>query len=278
MEFCKEPLGALEANDQATATEKIELKITYLNMISYGENTRKANLQEIADGLRVDKEMEYVKLKNQEIASLEPIDVTGESSIFVKLKEYPYEFEINEDLYLASVDGVKIADSSNNSISEEKINRIVEEKVNEKMQELEKNYVKVTDIERYATKEEVNKAISDSLLNSGLSMDTLYLGTAQNKGTYNFSFPQGKNLSNYKLLCFFTEGYSGAFGWVSKKSVLVEPVINNIQYSNADCYADEFDGWAILFSVNSSNSFRIGDIFLYGDFSAAKIYKVVGIY
>ena len=90
----------------------MELKITYLNMVSYGENTRKATLQELADGLFADKEVEYVKLKNQEIASLEPIDVTGESSFFVKLKEYPYEFEIDENLQLASVDGVKITDTN----------------------------------------------------------------------------------------------------------------------------------------------------------------------
>ena len=99
---------AVDKNNEATATEKMELKITYLNMVSYGENTRKATLQELADGLFEDKEVEYVKLKNQEVASLQKIDVTGESSFFVKLKEYPYEFEIDESLQLASVDGVRI--------------------------------------------------------------------------------------------------------------------------------------------------------------------------
>ena len=95
----------------------MELKITYLNMVSYGENTRKATLQELADGLFADKEVEYVKLKNQEVATLEPIDVSGESSFFVKLKEYAYEFEIDENLQLASVDGVKVA-TSNSSTDE----------------------------------------------------------------------------------------------------------------------------------------------------------------
>lgn len=108
--------GAVEQNEEATATEKMELKITYFNMISYGENTRKATLQELADGLCKDEEMQYVKLKNQEIASLEPIDVTGESSIFVKLKEYPYEFEIDGDLHLASVDGVKVENSNTEEV------------------------------------------------------------------------------------------------------------------------------------------------------------------
>jgi len=108
--------GAVDKNEEATAAEKMELKITYLSMVSYGENARKATLQEVADGLCKDEEMQYVKLKNQEIASLEPIDVTGENSIFVKLKEYPYEFEIDGDLHLASVDGVKVENSNTEEV------------------------------------------------------------------------------------------------------------------------------------------------------------------
>lgn len=77
-------------------------------MESYGEHTRKATLQELAEGLFVDKEIDYVKIKDKEVASLGEIDVTGESSIFVKLTKYPYEFEIGSDLHLASVDGVKV--------------------------------------------------------------------------------------------------------------------------------------------------------------------------
>lgn len=126
---------AVDKNEESVATEKMELKITYFNMISYGENTRKALLQELAEGLFQDKEIDYVKIKGNKIASLDKIDVTGENSIFVKLKEYPYEFEIDNDLHLASLDGVKIADADS-SYSEE-INRIVEQKWNEKMQEME---------------------------------------------------------------------------------------------------------------------------------------------
>ena len=110
--------GALDANDQATATEKIEMKITYFNVTSYGENTRKANLQELAEGMFQDKEIEYVKIKGNKVASLDKIDAAGEKSIFVKLKEYPYEFEIGSDLQLASVDGVKLStsDTSNDEL------------------------------------------------------------------------------------------------------------------------------------------------------------------
>lgn len=117
--------GAVDKNEEATATEKMEMKITYFNVISYGENTRKANLQELAEGMFQDKEIEYVKIKEQKVASLEAIDVTGESSIFVKLKEYPYEFEINEALHLVSVDGVKMADSENTSKVETEVGQYV---------------------------------------------------------------------------------------------------------------------------------------------------------
>lgn len=56
--------------------------------------------------------MEYVLTASKEHASLDKIDVTNISSIFTKLKEYPYEFEINSSLQLASIDGVKIADNN----------------------------------------------------------------------------------------------------------------------------------------------------------------------
>lgn len=95
---------ALDQNDEATATEKMELKITYFDMISYGENTRKATLQELAEGLFQDKEIDYIKIKENKIASLEEINVTGENSIFAKLKKYPYEFEIDNDLHVVSTD------------------------------------------------------------------------------------------------------------------------------------------------------------------------------
>ena len=126
----------MDANDQATATEKIEMKITYFNVTSYGENTRKANLQELAEGMFQDKEIEYVKIKEQKVASLEAIDVTGENSIFVKLKEYPYEFEINEDLHLASVDGAKVENSDSEQIEELKsqVASLEEENENLKVQ------------------------------------------------------------------------------------------------------------------------------------------------
>ena len=153
--------SALDANDKATATEKMELKITYLNMVSYGENTRKATLQELADGLFADKEVEYVKLKNQEIATLEPIDVTGENSFLVKLKEYSYEFEINSDLQLASVDGVKLATTDTKY---DELKASIEE-LNSKLTNLEKE-----------NEEWKEKYLTNS--GSETSVDILYSGAA----------------------------------------------------------------------------------------------------
>lgn len=73
---------ALEANDKAYALEEMELKISHLNSISYEQNMRKATLQEMADGLFADEQIEYVRLKNQEVVTLEPIDVERRKLIF----------------------------------------------------------------------------------------------------------------------------------------------------------------------------------------------------
>lgn len=59
-----------------------------------------------------DGEIEYVNTTSKaKISSLEKINVTGYNSIFTKLNEYPFEFEINNSLQLASINGVKIADT-----------------------------------------------------------------------------------------------------------------------------------------------------------------------
>lgn len=57
------------------ATETINMKITSLQMKSYTENQRLPNLQELADNLCKDEEMEYVQLKRKEVASLDKITV-----------------------------------------------------------------------------------------------------------------------------------------------------------------------------------------------------------
>ena len=75
--------------------------------------------EEISNSLCEDEEIEYVELQSKKRGSLEKIDVGNASSIFTKLKEYPYEFEINSSLQLASINGIEINNSEEDSSTEE---------------------------------------------------------------------------------------------------------------------------------------------------------------
>lgn len=97
---------AKEKTNIETATEKINLKITNSQMNSYAKNQRMSTLQELADDFCEDNEIEYVELKSKKIASLDKIEIGENTSFFTKLKDYPYEFEINSSLLIASIDGV----------------------------------------------------------------------------------------------------------------------------------------------------------------------------
>lgn len=83
----------------------------------YSKEQRMPTLQEFADGLCIDEEIEYVELKSKGIAALEKIEVGENTLIFTKIKAYPYEFEINSSLQLASINGVKV---SQNNLEEAK--------------------------------------------------------------------------------------------------------------------------------------------------------------
>lgn len=91
---------ASEETDKETATEIINLKITEAQIASYTQTQQMPSLQFLADSLCEDEEIEYVELTTQKTASIEKAKVktitVGEAkSIFTKLKQYPYEFEIN---------------------------------------------------------------------------------------------------------------------------------------------------------------------------------------
>ena len=75
-------------------------------MANYDENLDETSLQYISDMLFKDEEIQYVKLTKTSLPSSTPIDTTGYDSIFTKLKEYPYEFEINSSLRIASVEKI----------------------------------------------------------------------------------------------------------------------------------------------------------------------------
>ena len=104
--------------------EKYNIKITNLQMKTYTEKQRLPNLQEIADGLCEDEEMEYVYAESKIVASLNKIDVGNNNSIFTKIKKYPYEFEIDSELKLASIDGVKVSSNTNMEEIDDRISRL----------------------------------------------------------------------------------------------------------------------------------------------------------
>lgn len=138
---------------KSQATETMNLKITNIQISSYAETQQLPNLQYLADKLCEDNDMEYVLTASKEHASLDKIDVTNFSSIFTKLKEYPYEFEINSSLQLASIDGVKIADNNNDgtvTLTQDQYNSILS-----RLTALENNSNNTNTNENYSTEEQV---------------------------------------------------------------------------------------------------------------------------
>ena len=107
--FNKAKYASEETNKQA-ATEIINLKITTVQMNKYAEKQEIPTLQEIADEFYEDSEIQYVALESK-VDSNEKVIVGNNTSIYTKLNKYPYEFEINSSLQLASIDGIKIANN-----------------------------------------------------------------------------------------------------------------------------------------------------------------------
>ena len=144
---------ASDETKKSQATETMNLKITNIQISSYAETQQLPNLQYLADKLCEDNDMEYVLTASKEHASLDKIDVTNISSIFTKLKEYPYEFEINSSLQLASIDGVKIADNNDDgtvTLTQSQYNSILN-----RLSALENNSNNTNTNENYSTEEQV---------------------------------------------------------------------------------------------------------------------------
>ena len=137
---------AKEENLKQTAKEVMNLKITSIQIENYTKNKTLPSLQFLADKLCEDNDMEYVLAQSKSLASLNKIDTTNLSSIYTKLKEYPYEFEINDSLQLASIDGVKVATVPTNdndtigSMTKVELESLIEEKVSKL--EVELNTIK----------------------------------------------------------------------------------------------------------------------------------------
>ena len=102
---------AKSENDKAAATETMNLKITNVQISKYAEEQRMPTLKELADNFCEDNDFEYVREKT-ETASLTKILNENPTAIIAKLKTFPYEFEIDSELKLASIDGVKVASNT----------------------------------------------------------------------------------------------------------------------------------------------------------------------
>ena len=118
--FSKAKYAKEETNKQ-TATEKINLKITNCQINTYSEREEMPTLKELSIALKEDKEIEYVTEESQKMASTKYEVGEDPTSIFTKLKEYPYEFEINGSLQLASINGIKVAQTPDKKESSMKV-------------------------------------------------------------------------------------------------------------------------------------------------------------
>ena len=114
---------AKEETNKQTATEKINLKITTAQMNSYSEKQQMPTLKELSLVLKEDKEIDYVTEQSQ-IASTKYEVGEAPSSIYTKLKEYPYEFEIDSALRLASINGIKIGQTDTVTIPKEEYEQL----------------------------------------------------------------------------------------------------------------------------------------------------------
>ena len=108
-------ITAKDENVKGIATETINLKITNVEMTAYIEKHRMPTLKELADNFCEDEDFDKV-IEKTEVASLTKITNENPTAIIAKLKQYPYEFEIDSQLRLASIDGIKVASNDDNNI------------------------------------------------------------------------------------------------------------------------------------------------------------------
>lgn len=160
------------------------MKITNAQIAKYAEDKKMPTLKELADIFCADNDFEYV-LETKKVASLTKIDNENPTSIYTKLKAYPYEFEINSALQLVSIDGIKIADNSNKvTITQEEYEELKAcqtEKIN---LEMELNTLK----EEKQTLEEYIKAIESKNWTLVVSFNT-HLGW---NGNYSYGYASGQ--------------------------------------------------------------------------------------
>lgn len=122
----KKSTKAAKETEKQTATEIINLKITNAQIDSYTQKQRMPTLKELSLALKEDEEIEYIT-QSSKIASVEyNVNSDNPDKIYTKLKEYPYEFQIDQMLKLTAIDGIQIAETPTESEEDRELKNIVE--------------------------------------------------------------------------------------------------------------------------------------------------------
>lgn len=126
----------------------------------------------------------------------------------------------------------------------------------------------------------------DSILTSQTRKDVLYESNSaiQAGKLYNFTFPSGKTLSNYKMLVFYSEAYYlrvNPNSWMTRQITMAETEIKDEKYTNSVTFSHQGTSenyWNFHFSIPNSNQFRVDTVWFGKDYTGVRIYKVIGIY
>ncbi len=230
---------ATEEYNKQTATESINLKITTCQMNTYAETQRMPTLKELAVELEKDNEIQYVN-GSQRVASTQEINFTNATSIFTKLKAYPYEFEINSSLQLASIDGVKIATlPTNGNDTQVATNNIVTQ------------FYSLSNNISISNNSENNIIFDFSELDTGTYIINVNMYSNADANSNIFGYLQNSEQNQSKPSRFYFYGYNGYT--VSNGSIVVEHTKNE----NMKFIVNSYCGKNISIDANNTNAVAI---------------------
>lgn len=182
-------------------------------------------LKELSLSLKDDTEITYVTEKSKKLAEVEyDVPSTNPTSIYTKLNEYPYEFEIDENLRLASIDDVKIADSSNDELKG-------------KIEDLE-NAVKSLQSENVELKSKVETLENETILNKRVKLTndnftTLEIELPITEQTKKYaSILLKESVKEYKYLEIQIEAKNADSVYWGNRTVFI--ATENLQYNDSD--------------------------------------------
>ena len=117
-------IKAKEKSDYEAAKESMNIKLSAINTDYEMHGNGEAKLQFTADKLCEDDDIEYMHTEGKKQASIAKITLgKNATKIYTKLRKYKYEFEINDNIQIASIDG-KPVENVDTTISEEIKNAI----------------------------------------------------------------------------------------------------------------------------------------------------------